>query len=645
MDEVTGLHAFDNLDPVSALNVLPEAPDETPRPAPRMPPAAPAFRSRSLPPPPPPRGGAGGVSVPPPPQRRAAPVAAAPASARPPAPPRLSPSGRASAPPSSPSWANARAALQSSSRGPRPIADDDLTQRVEVPTRGGEEETRVVDDDMAATGLIQVGDQALQPLDGNGTSPHALMDLSATTVAASIDMDWDEDEEPQTNMRDELSSGAPPRASSMDFDPAVHVQPHAPASFSPPAISASRHSLMPQRGEPSPFVLASSITQVAPSWEDDAQTRAYMPEPITTEPGWARTTSTTQDVMLEEASAMRRGNLPWFALAAVVAVGLALGVRAMMAPPALATVTLVTQPADADVSVDGRPLVGQASPFTIQGLAPDAEHTLVVKADGHGEHSSSFRVEAGETKALPNVELAATRVDTGFALASRPEGAKLFIDGEPRDSVTPARIADLAPGLHTVRLEHPGFQPWETQVAVAAGQVLDLSPAQLAPAMLLGAAAPQGILRSARGGDGGSSARSEGGAKISRAEEARLERKARRAERRAEKAERAAAAKAAKAEARAQKAASKRGTAVAAAPTVAPTKAAPGGGVLRVNSRPWAQVFVDGRLVGNTPQLGIQLNPGNHKVKLVNPELRLTKQLSVSIAKGQTTTKVVNMIE
>jgi hypothetical protein len=522
-----------------------------------------------------------------------------------------------------------------------------LTQRVELPTR--EEATRVVDDDMAATSLIQVGDQALRPFDEHGTSPHALMDLSATTVAASIDMEWDEDEEPQTNMRDELSSGLPPRASAMDFDPVVHVPASAPASFSPPAHAAARPSLMPQHGEPSPFVLASSLAPAAPSWEDDAQTRMYTPEAVQ-QPAWARTTSTTQDVMLDDEASMRsRGNLPWFALAAVVAVGLALGVRAMMAPPALATVTLVTQPADAEVSVDGRPLVGQASPFTIQGLAPDAEHLLVVRSDGHSEHSSRFSVEAGETKALSNVELQPTRVDTGFALASQPAGAKLFIDGEARDAVTPARISDLTPGLHTVRLEQPGFLPWETQVAVAGGQVLDLPAAQLAPASGTFAAAPVAALaeKSARSegaksarGEGVKTARSEGGGKVSRAEEQRLERKARRAERRAERAAQAAAAKEAKAAAKGRNAMAK-----AAPAKLAPVAAAAGGGVLRINSRPWAQVFVDGRLIGNTPQLGIQLNAGNHKVKLVNPELRLTKQMAVSISKGQTTTKVVNMIE
>src|SRR5690349_3132162 len=109
-DEVTGLHAFDELDPistVSALNIMPDqhpgepevddgsglsepppsgqyAPPRPGRSAPPPPPPPragsgrpPAAFGRTIPPPmsagtipPPPRGGMGGVSVPPPPVRR-----------------------------------------------------------------------------------------------------------------------------------------------------------------------------------------------------------------------------------------------------------------------------------------------------------------------------------------------------------------------------------------------------------------------------------------------------------------------------------------------------------------------------------------------------------------------------------------------
>jgi len=558
------------------------------------------------------------MSVPPPPPMRSfAPPAVGPGDL---APPRLAQPARPVASPSSPSWERARATASAARTSQPPVADDEQTQRVQLDQyghHGGDF------DEAAPTSLFSIGQNGVEPLRG----PDGLMDYSATSVATSIDMDWDEDEEPQTNMRDELQSA---RASATDFDPVVHVPATAPASYMPPAAAAARASLMPQTGEPSPFVRASLPVAAPPaqSWEDDAQTRIHNPVTEVIDAPWARGGSNTVDTMApsDEQPSKLRGGLPWMMLAGVLAVGLALGVRAMMAPPALATVTLVTQPADAQVSVDGRPLVGQTSPFTIQGLAPESEHMLLVRAEGHAEHSSRFRVEPGETKALSTVELTPVRVDTGFALTSQPEGAAVFVDGKPLDKTTPVRIADLEPGLHTVRLERgKGFLPWETQVAIAAGQVIDLSPAQLAPSTAV---------------------KDEASSSGARSDDARQERKARRAERRAERAAAKEAAAEAKRADRAAKVASKAASKPAKLPVAAkPAPVVAGGGTLRVNSRPWSQVFVDGKMVGNTPQMAISLSPGSHKLKLVSPDLGLTKQMTVQIDKGKVTTKVVNLIE
>jgi hypothetical protein len=64
---------------------------------------------------------------------------------------------------------------------------------------------------------------------------------------------------------------------------------------------------------------------------------------------------------------------------------------------------------------------------------------------------------------------------------------------------------------------------------------------------------------------------------------------------------------------------------------------------LRINSRPWAQVFVDGRLVGTTPQLGIYLKPGAHQVRLVNPQFAMQKAFSVQVRAGESVTRSENL--
>jgi hypothetical protein len=80
--------------------------------------------------------------------------------------------------------------------------------------------------------------------------------------------------------------------------------------------------------------------------------------------------------------------------------------------------------------------------------------------------------------------------------------------------------------------------------------------------------------------------------------------------------------------------------------TVAPPPQAvtgTGPGTLRLNSVPWSQVYVDGRLVGNTPQMNISLSPGPHRITLVNSEANIREVHTVTIEAGQTVTRVIRL--
>jgi serine/threonine-protein kinase len=79
----------------------------------------------------------------------------------------------------------------------------------------------------------------------------------------------------------------------------------------------------------------------------------------------------------------------------------------------------------------------------------------------------------------------------------------------------------------------------------------------------------------------------------------------------------------------------------------APAAAAPtsGIGILRLNSRPWSQVFVDGKLIGNTPQMGLRLSAGSHEIALANQQLGMSKKIRVDIVADEITTRVVTLEE
>ncbi|MBL8955588.1 MAG: serine/threonine protein kinase [Myxococcaceae bacterium] len=74
----------------------------------------------------------------------------------------------------------------------------------------------------------------------------------------------------------------------------------------------------------------------------------------------------------------------------------------------------------------------------------------------------------------------------------------------------------------------------------------------------------------------------------------------------------------------------------------APHKAAaphrvPRRGLLEVRVSPYADVFVDGKLIGTTPLKPIVLSPGTHKVMLVNAELDAHKTVTVTVDAGKKT--------
>ncbi len=68
-------------------------------------------------------------------------------------------------------------------------------------------------------------------------------------------------------------------------------------------------------------------------------------------------------------------------------------------------------------------------------------------------------------------------------------------------------------------------------------------------------------------------------------------------------------------------------------------------GTLSVTAHPWAKVFVNGVELGSTPIVKHRLEPGKHKVKLVNDKLGITKTFTVKIVKGEDTKLVKNLTE
>ena len=92
---------------------------------------------------------------------------------------------------------------------------------------------------------------------------------------------------------------------------------------------------------------------------------------------------------------------------------------------------------------------------------------------------------------------------------------------------------------------------------------------------------------------------------------------------------------------------------MAAAPKPAPAAdtggdqggAASGDSFLNINSIPASSVVLDGKPIGNTPKVHVQVSPGAHTVLFVNAEQGLKKQISVSVGAGETKPAIAKLRE
>src|SRR5881396_241753 len=66
----------------------------------------------------------------------------------------------------------------------------------------------------------------------------------------------------------------------------------------------------------------------------------------------------------------------------------------------------------------------------------------------------------------------------------------------------------------------------------------------------------------------------------------------------------------------------------------APSRPAAAPGRLFVNATPWGQVYVDGVLIGNTPQAGVSISPGAHRLRIVRDGFQPV-DLAIRVASGQ----------
>lgn len=272
------------------------------------------------------------------------------------------------------------------------------------------------------------------------------------------------------------------------------------------------------------------------------------------------------------------------------------------------TVTFETNPAGLDLAVDGKPL--GKTPLTTELAAGPHDLRVGTAAD---LRNIKIDVSAG-TAVVQRVEfaertVAAAPTTGGLRIQTEPAQLTVLVDGTPR-GVSPVEIDSLAPGNH------------EISVRTAAGTVrrsVSLKPGETL-SVLLSSPAPSAGTPAAAGWLTVSSPIAlllrEAGRVIGTSETERLMLPA--GDHDIEFSNEALGF-------------AVRKTMHVAAGKMTATKIDLPNGVLSINAQPWAEVWVDGERVGETPIGNLPRRIGSHEVVLRHPELGERRQTVVIV--------------
>jgi hypothetical protein len=151
---------------------------------------------------------------------------------------------------------------------------------------------------------------------------------------------------------------------------------------------------------------------------------------------------------------------------------------AFAAPPPTGTLSITTNPAGAEVVVDG-----EAHGVTPVNLTlKTGEHQVVLKGAGD-PRTLPITITAG-AQVSQFIDMPKAGAATGqLQVRTEPAGAQVSVDGVPRGP-SPAMVADLAPGSHSVAVESPLGTVKQTvtvEAGTTASVVVPLAPIESAP--------------------------------------------------------------------------------------------------------------------------------------------------------------------
>jgi len=139
------------------------------------------------------------------------------------------------------------------------------------------------------------------------------------------------------------------------------------------------------------------------------------------------------------------------------------------------TVKFVTEPADAEIKVEGMP-AHAGGPWTID--LPAGIHQVEIHRQGYKAWLTSVELSAREAQTL-HVVLeplgAAAQADATLAISTTPPGLEATLDGQPLAEKTPTK-STLKVGPHTIAVKQNGVEVWHQQFTAEASSDYEFTP-------------------------------------------------------------------------------------------------------------------------------------------------------------------------
>ena len=138
----------------------------------------------------------------------------------------------------------------------------------------------------------------------------------------------------------------------------------------------------------------------------------------------------------------------------------------------LGVLSISSNPAGAQVQVDGQSSSGGTTPFDLRNLVP-GQHTVTVSKPGYAAETRTIDVASG-SKSFMSVQL--TPLTATVSANSDPTGAEVWMDGRDTGRATPTQITVDKPGNHSFAFKKQGYLDETTTANLQIGQTTHLAP-------------------------------------------------------------------------------------------------------------------------------------------------------------------------